>query len=597
MLRVIDDTGARPPSNFGATAEPANLISGFSFEEWDDIDRFHWMERRAQISIEPKAQEVFLELWVLSTYHDLTQTLIVRVADVETSFSLPYWWSRVSIPVAPGATLLDLEANKLLPAAHHPDDPRELAIQIRPPVIHADRDRHHHIDRQHQNAVRNITEMLAGEPRPSSTPRMLGIDMHGVCNVKPPCVYCDWDTAKDLEGDNVDTPFTRETIEEWGDFYDNAGTLVNCSIGEPFMMKNFDELLDIFGEGGKVMELVTNGQILTDRNIEKLLGRDIDLYVSLDAATPETYAKLRNDRLELILANLRRLIAAKGGTRGLPRVHLVFMPMPVNVHELDAFVELCADLQVDRLVLRPLNFTDLLDLDWERGGHHFQYQNELLPFEELIRISGRAAELGRTHGVKIVDQLDFGGAMEEMFADQYSVGRSTAKEIATQNQPEATPARDPTPPIAATEPLLPILDEPQPETAGPMGADLPTLGAEKVPLCTEPWKSLYILRRGVLPCCYGSTPIAPMSDYREAWNSPVLQEIRQDLAAGRFHRYCLDSPSCPIIRKSSHAHKLPLRQALFMQARDSWHRFDKLLFGAPRRIVRPIKRLFQEARS
>ncbi len=90
------------------------------------MDRFHWMERQAQISIEQDDDEHFCELWVLSAFHDLSQTLTIRVSDVDTSFSLPHWWSRVSIPVPPGATVLDLEANKLLPAAHHPGDPREL---------------------------------------------------------------------------------------------------------------------------------------------------------------------------------------------------------------------------------------------------------------------------------------------------------------------------------------------------------------------------------------------------------------------------------------------------------------------------------------
>lgn len=593
MLRVLPDTAARPPSAFRATVEPANLVSGFSFEEWDDIDRFHWMERRARISIAPKGEEYFLELWVLSTFHDLSQTLTVGVAEVEKRFPLPHWWSRLSIPVPPGTATIELEANKLLPAAHHPGDLRELAVRVRPPVVHADRARHLHIERQHQNAVRNVREMLEGQARPESTPRMLGIDMYGVCNVKPPCVYCDWDAAKDLEGENVEAPFTRETIEEWGEFYDNASSLVNCSIGEPFMMKNFDELLDIFGEGGKVMEIVTNGQILTERNIERLLGRDIDLYISLDAATPETYAKLRNDRFEQILANLRRLIAAKGGTRGLPRVHLVFMPMPVNLHELDAFVELCAELEVDRLVLRPLNFSASLDLEWKRGGYDFSYQDELLPFDELIRISGRAAELGRAHGVKIVDQLDFGGAMEEMFAEQYSAGRDAVGQASGRDQQPAAVAADIGPPVAATDPVLPVVGEPRAEPAGSAPAELPSLGEEKVPLCTEPWKSLYILRRGVLPCCYGSTPIAPMSDYRQAWTSPLLQEIRRDLAAGRFHSYCLNSPACPIIRKSSHARELPLRHALMVRGRQVWHRFDKLLLGVPRRLVTPVRALLR----
>src|SRR5690606_15636790 len=127
------------------------------------------------------------------------------------------------------------------------------------------------IVRQHENALRNTREMLAGRLSLESTPVSLGIDLYGVCNVKPPCVYCEWDLAKEAEGPFVDTPFTVGTLEEWGSFFDNSRNLVNCSIGEPFMMKSLDGLLDAFGHAGKALEMTTNGQILTDRNIQKLI--------------------------------------------------------------------------------------------------------------------------------------------------------------------------------------------------------------------------------------------------------------------------------------------------------------------------------------
>ena len=43
-----------------------------------------------------------------------------------------------------------------------------------------------------------------------------------------------------------------------------------------------------------------------------------------------------------------------------------------------------------------------------------------------------------------------------------------------------------------------------------------------------------------------------MGDYRRTWNSRVMQKIRGELLHGRFHQYCLDSPACPILRKSDH---------------------------------------------
>jgi hypothetical protein len=75
------------------------------------------------------------------------------------------------------------------------------------------------------------------------------------------------------------------------------------------------------------------------------------------------------------------------------------------------------------------------------------------------------------------------------------------------------------------------------------------LGTELDVLCTEPWESYYILRRGILPCCHGSKAIAPMADWASTWNSPELQEIRRCLAKGELSPYCLESTGCPIVQR------------------------------------------------
>ena len=406
-----------------ATAQPVVCAEGFHGEEHEGLDRFRWMTESGVLTFAAADVERFMELWVLSEFQDLSQTLTCESGVATVTIDLVGGWAPVSLRIPVGANALRLRVNKPFPSAYYPSDHRLLAVRLRQPLLHRDASRHATVVRQHENSVRNVREMLDHRTSLESTPVSLGIDLHGVCNVKPPCVYCEWDYSKNLEGRFVDVPFTTETLREWGAFFDNSVNLVNCSIGEPFMMKHFDDLLDAFGDGGKVLEMTTNGQILTDRNIQKLLGRPIDLYISLDAATPSTYAKLRNDRFDAILRNLRRLVAAKGGPGHYPHVHLVFMPMRVNVHELEPFVRLCADLPVDRLVLRPLNNSPGANLDWERNGHHFQYQKELLPFDELVRVSGRAAELCRRYGVHLADQMDFGGAMGPQFDELFEEGR------------------------------------------------------------------------------------------------------------------------------------------------------------------------------
>jgi len=530
--------------------------SGFHRSERDEGLPFRWMAPRGQLLCSPARDERYLELRVHGEFRDLSQRLCVSADGAEAGEEQPlaHGWNAISVAVPAGTAALELSVSRCLPASLHPDDPRTLALRIRPPLLHRDRLRHESVARRARNRVRNLEELVARKIVLETTPPKLGIDVQGACNVKPPCVYCAWDFNKALEGANADAPFDVSTLARYGPFYENADELVNCSIGEPFMMREIDPLLDEFGSRGQVLELTTNGQILTERNIEKLLGRDVHLYISLDASTPETYAKLRNDTFGRVLENVRRLVDAKGGPGQLPLVYLVFMPMRVNAHEVDGFVELCAALRVDRLVLRPLNRNEGLDLRWDRAGHHFDYASEMLPFPELVRISGRVAELCRRLGVDLSDQMDFGGDLRSQFDQEFASGREEAKRSELPVVPRLAPLPDP-----MMEQAPPPLSEPGP---GPEQAVAGDLGGGALPICTEPWTSLYVLRRGTLPCCYGGRPVAEMGEFEQAWNGSLVRDVRSALAAGRFHRYCFESPDCPIVQKALESGQLGLRQRM-----------------------------------
>lgn len=580
-LRVLESEPAanRPPASLLTETEQVQFGAGFHGEEHAEGLPFRWMSLSGRLTFAPRDSPRFLELWVHSHFYDLSQRLeaSVEAAAPETR-ELVHGWNPLSLAVPGGAGVVDLRATRMFPREHYPGDGRELAVQLRGVQLHADAERHRHVVRQHANSVLNLRELLAGKVVLDSTPPKLGIDMTGSCNVKPPCVYCAWDFNKALEGANVNAPFNLDTLADYGAFFDNSLELVNCSIGEPFMMRNVDELLDAFGSRRKVLELTTNGQILTDVNISKLLGRNVHLYVSLDAATPETYAKLRNDAFGKLLDNVRRLVAAKGGRGRLPLVYLVFMPMRANVHEVDAFVRLAAELGADRLVLRPLNDSEGVELNWERSGYRYEYQRELLPFEDLVRISGRVAELCRALGVELSDQMNFGGSLEAQFHAAFEAGRREALSLLAAPgpaSPHATPAGEP--PSAAGD-AVPV-----------QAAALPPLGEQALPACTEPWSSLYILRRGTMPCCYGGRTAAPMGDFKQAWNSPLLQGIRRELLRGRFHQYCFDSPDCPIVRKAAEARSLTRIQEAHLWSRRALDRWARHGYGWPGTAYRTAK--------
>jgi hypothetical protein len=110
------------------------------------------------------------------------------------------------------------------------------------------------------------------------------------------------------------------------------------------------------------------------------------------------------------------------------------------------------------------------------------------------------------------------------------------------------------------------------------------------PLCTEPWQSYYILRRGILPCCHGHAPIAPMSEWKSAWNSAAMREIRGALARGALSAYCLRSLSCPIVQRFMEEK----RKASILAAFDPALRppllraVNRALGGVPARIYRRL---------
>jgi MoaA/NifB/PqqE/SkfB family radical SAM enzyme len=568
--------------------------SGFYDTEQESGFPFRWMSAQGRLQWEPIPEPAFLEIEVFTPTRDLSQTLTIESGPARECFALVHGWSSRSVELPRHVSSVELRASHVLPAQAHPGDPRRLAIRVRSPVLHRDGERHRTVTASAENAERNMREMLSGATRLESTPVSLGIDMHGACNVNPPCVYCDWDESKRLEGVNVTRPFTVETLRSYGRLFEKASQLVNCSIGEPFMKRDLPDILGLVDDHGPLLELSTNGQILTETQLRSLLGRRIHLYVSIDAATAETYARLRNRRFAPVIENVRRIVQAKGGRGRYPLVFLVFMPMPANLDELDAFVRLCAELEVDQFVLRPLNVNPDLNLRWSRGDYSFNYQRELLPLDEKIRIAGRAQELCRILGVPFANQLDFGGATSTMFEELFEEGRQQAR----------GQGADETSPSDSVGARLPAAAVPSPSPAdeatvssppSPVVADA-ALTDTAWPICTEPWRALYIVRRGVLPCCYGGRPIAEMDEGEAAWNGPTLRSIREGLAQGRFHRYCLRTTSCPIVQKHRRRDALPPGERALARLYDVWFTLNRWTGGIPRGGWRLAKTLYSFAR-
>lgn len=128
-------------------------------------------------------------------------------------------------------------------------------------------------------------------------------------------------------------------------------------IGEPLLNRDLPRFVSHLKERGAWVLFNTNGVLLDQRRGDALVEAGLDeLRLSIDAVTPELYARLRGiDALPRILDHVRAFVSRHGG-RERPRFSLWFVGMQDNLHQLPAFVRLGAELDVPEVYLQRLVF-------------------------------------------------------------------------------------------------------------------------------------------------------------------------------------------------------------------------------------------------
>ena len=102
----------------------------------------------------------------------------------------------------------------------------------------------------------------------------------------------------------------------------------------------------------------TNAICLVDRIVKKFFTEVYlsDISISLDAATPETYIKIRRvDAYDLILKNLKHYMELRDTNGGSERHKIVIYNNInlINVHEMTMMVEAAYDLGIGKMIMLP----------------------------------------------------------------------------------------------------------------------------------------------------------------------------------------------------------------------------------------------------
>jgi sulfatase maturation enzyme AslB (radical SAM superfamily) len=252
-----------------------------------------------------------------------------------------------------------------------------------------------------QNEALAMAEFAAGVLVVNSSPRMLTLETTSRCNLR--CVMCPHAI------DAVDRPkhLEEEMVAGLEKFIRQSRSIQLHGIGEPLASPAFWTSLKFLPEGCD-SSINTNLTVLDERRLKSLVGSQLKIInVSLDAARPETYRKIRGYSFEEVLENIRRFVEERRASgKRFPLLYINMTLMRSNIEEVLEFIDLAAGLGADTVCFWHLNRWSDGEMQRyvvERDGWVFDYRKEgLWNFPALSNEYLRKAEaLAREKGIRL----------------------------------------------------------------------------------------------------------------------------------------------------------------------------------------------------
>lgn len=157
--------------------------------------------------------------------------------------------------------------------------------------------------------------------------------------------------------------------------------------GEPFLHENLAEATIQLAEAGVDTAFLTNGTVVRDRDIEAMTAHSRWVGCSIDAATKETYAKLKNcdpTLFDRAIDFLKEVVRRRNTAGSRLEISYKLLLHPGNAHEIyDAAVK-ARDIGVDYVHMRPAACENIL------GGADFRFD---FPIDSINRQMEKAFTL------------------------------------------------------------------------------------------------------------------------------------------------------------------------------------------------------------
>jgi MoaA/NifB/PqqE/SkfB family radical SAM enzyme len=386
------------------------------------------------------------------------------------------------------------------------------------------------------NLELNRREVREKRVRLASAPLQVNIELTGICNIVPPCLFC---TGKNFGHDYA--PLNTAYLDKYASILERCEHVNEDSFGEPLSHPALVATARRYITNGQRFSFVCNGLLLSPDKADKLaaLGPRLGIHVSFNAASDDIFFKLTGKKFAKVVENVRYYVASyrRQNDGADPDLIFTFIVMKINRHEVVPFLRLARELG-GRALLASLH--DRPSVPLGKFGYDFVYEEEMLTYDDLVRVGTEAKAVAAEIGLKVALQWD-----------------------------------------AAVDSTVHGFAEPGVDTR-----------------CLVPWRYMFIQEhtQKVFGCPYHRDAHGDLTkaSLEEIWNGPEAVELRTSLARGEVPKYCKDhSAGCPLVMAERNAATLEqiedsvrIGENDFTHCVSGWHHLERVPY--PIRWTSPV---------
>lgn len=229
---------------------------------------------------------------------------------------------------------------------------------------------------------RRIFELARKDKIRTELPMEISLGLTSYCNLK--CKMCYRNYIPDPEKKHMPLDMVDEIVRQCKELHISSfwlGSFTECLL--------HPDILYIIKKCGEVKALdywlTTNGTLLTEDISRAMIENGVTkLHVSLDAARPETYARIRGGNLAHVERNIREFLALRNQLNSeLPMVRVTMVEQEENRGEIEEFVNKWKDV-ADIVDIQKLTDYGILDEEYlDRESYKHTFFDCYYPFYQL----------------------------------------------------------------------------------------------------------------------------------------------------------------------------------------------------------------------